>query len=264
MSRRSQRGSVYLKLAQFDHAENDFLDVLAVEPTNADASYNIQRLQPAREQAALVDQLIAGRDYRTAIALLTQLLELCPWSSAYREARAECYIEESDILSAISDLRSVNRLSQDSTDGYYKLSTLLYSLGHATDALKEIRECLRLDPEHRDCFPFYKTLKKVEKALRDGQNYLEQKEFAECAASAEKVLKLEQEVPMVVFSAKQMLCTCYAKNEQYPEALGKCNEALEMQKDPSVLCQRADVYVETELFDDGECDTNTLLLNVIH
>lgn len=242
-----------MKLGSFDKAEEDFHDVLAIDPHNADVAYAYQRLAPAREQAALVDELIARGDHGSAVGLLTQLLELCPWSSQFREARAECYIEENDLLSAVSDLRSVNRLSQDSTDGYYKLSTLLYSLGHATDALKEIRECLRLDPEHRDCFPFYKTLKKVERALTDAQSSLEQNQFAECAAAAEKVLKLEKEVPLILFGAKQLLCTCYAKNEQYPEALSKCNEALELQKDPTLLCRRADVYVETEMFDDGEC-----------
>lgn len=249
---RSQRGTVYMKLGNFDQAEVDFRDCLAVDPANADVAYAYQRLAPAREQAEVVDDLIGRGDHRTAITLLTQLLELCPWSSKFRETRAECYIAENDLLSAVSDLRSVNRLSQDSTDGYFKLSTLLYDLGHASDALKEIRECLKLDPEHSDCFPFYKKIKKVEKALSDGQRYLEEKQFAECATSAEKVLKLEKEVPLVLFGAKQLLCTCYAKNEQYPEALSKCNEALEVQKEATVLCQRADVYLETEMYDDGE------------
>lgn len=222
-----------------------------VEPHNNDLRYAYLKLNPAREQEELCNDLIARGDYKTAITLLTQLLELSPWSSKFREARAESYIHVNDLLSAVSDLRSVNRLSQDSTDGYFNLSTLLYKLGHASDALKEIRECLKLDPEHKQCFPFYKTLKKVDKAMNDAQSYLENREFSECAASAQKVVKLETEVPMIIFGAKQILCSCFLKNEQYPEALGACNEALELHKDPSVLCHRADVYIETEMFDDG-------------
>lgn len=225
---------------------------MEIEPHNEELRYAFEKLQPARDQELMVEDSVDRGDYKTAIVLLTQLLELCPWSSKYRESRAECYIHENDLLSAVSDLRSVNRLSQDSTDGYFNLSTLLYKLGHASDALKEIRECLKLDPEHKDCFPFYKTLKKVDKALIDAQTYLESKEFAECVVSAEKVLKFEKTEPMILFGAKQLLCTCYTKNEQYPEALRKCNEALELNKDPQVLCSRAEVYIETEMFDDGK------------
>lgn len=83
-----------------------------------------------------MQDLVNRSEYHTAITLLTQLLEISPWSIALREKRADCYIADEDILSAVSDLRSVNRLTQDSTTGYFKLSLLLYQLGHATDALK--------------------------------------------------------------------------------------------------------------------------------
>lgn len=241
-----------MKLGDYDNAEIDFRNVLLSEPNNEEAQYLLSRLEPAREQDEQTKQIIKQGDYRTAIVLLTQLLEVSPWSTSLRESRADCYIKEEDILSAVSDLRSVNRLSQDSTAGYYRLSTLLYQLGHASDALKEIRECLKLDPEHRDCFPFYKKIKKVEKALSDAQTSLEANSFAECIASAEKALKFEDEIPMIIFSANQLLCTCYVKDEEYTLAIRTCGEAIKLHKDPSVLCDRADAYLETELFDEGK------------
>lgn len=201
-----------------------------------------------------MNQLISYNDHRTAITLITQLLEISPWSSELREQRANSYINEDDILSAVSDLRSVNRLSQDSTDGYYRLSTLLYQMGHAADALKEIRECLKLDPEHADCFPFYKKLKKVEKALSSAQEYLDEKSYEDCIASAERTLKHESEIPMIIFSAKQLSCTCHVKAGDYAEAINVCGEALNLHKDPSVLCDRAEAFLETEMYDDGEYD----------
>lgn len=110
---------------------------LQEQPNNEDVLYQYSKIQPAREQLALVQDLINHRsEYNTAITLLTQLLEISPWSISLREKRADCYIQDQDILSAVSDLRSVNRLTQDSTAGYFKLSLLLYQLGHATDALK--------------------------------------------------------------------------------------------------------------------------------
>lgn len=249
---RIQRGSVHLKLGEYENALIDLGQVLHEEPYNDDVNYMYSKLEPAEEQWQLVQDVMHRGDFRTAISLLTQLLELSPWSTIYREARAHCYIEEGDVLSAVSDLRSVNRLSQDSTAGYFRLATLLYKLGHSADALKEIRECLKLDPEHKDCFPFYKKLKKVEKSITDANDALSNRDYSECIRAAEKVLKLETNINMVKFTAKQLLCTCYVKDEQYASGISKCREALELHKDAGTLCDRADAYLETEMYDDGK------------
>lgn len=225
---------------------------LQVDPHHQDAYYLHSRIHPAREQVIYVQNAVVNDDHHQVIEMVTQLLEISPWAREFRETRSDSYIATGDILAAISDLRSVNRLTQDSTDGYFKISNLLYQLGHASDALKEIRECLKLDPEHKNCFPYYKTVKKVEKALTDAQEYLENKEYDECIRSCERVLKFESDVPMIVFSAKQLSCTCHVKAEKYSAAIGQCREALELHKDPSVLCDRAEAYVETDMFDEGK------------
>ncbi|CAH0723030.1 unnamed protein product, partial [Brenthis ino] len=128
----------------------------------------------------------------------------------YPEAK-EDYLQVNDLFSAVSDIRSVNRLQQDSTDGYYRLAELLYQLGHVSDALKEIRECLKLDPEHKKCFPFYKKLKKIDKLLLTCEEKSEARDYLGCIASAERALAAEQEVTLVVFEARRWLCSCYAK-----------------------------------------------------
>jgi DnaJ family protein C protein 3 len=87
------------------------------------------------------------------------------------------HMANGDEMAAVSDIRSATKLQSDNTEGYYKLSQLLYKLGHATDSLKSIRECLKLDPEHKDCFPFYKKIKKVEKFLTEAENFDGRKEL---------------------------------------------------------------------------------------
>ena len=64
---------------------------------------------------------------------------------------------------------ALKRNFSDNTDGLYKLANLHYQLGEAEPSLNEIRECLRLDPEHKHCYPLYKKLKKVARFLTDAQ-----------------------------------------------------------------------------------------------
>lgn len=133
----------------------------------------------------------------------------------------------------------------------FKLSKLLYELGHAADALKEIRECLKLDPEHKLCFPFYKKVKKVDKFVAEAQLHLENKDFENCISSAEKVLKNEKEVQMIIFGANQLLCSCNVKGDKFADAITHCNAALKIEKDPHTLCDLAEALIGEEMYDDA-------------
>lgn len=133
----------------------------------------------------------------------------------------------------------------------FKLSKLLYELGHAADALKEIRECLKLDPEHKLCFPFYKKIKKVDKFIGDAQIHQENKDFKSCISSAEKVLKNEKDVKMIMFGAHQLLCSCSVKDDKFADAITYCNNALKIDKEPHTLCDLAEALIGEDMFDDA-------------
>uniref|UniRef100_A0A2M4A1Z8 Putative dsrna-activated protein kinase inhibitor p58 n=1 Tax=Anopheles triannulatus TaxID=58253 RepID=A0A2M4A1Z8_9DIPT len=248
---RAQRASVFLKMGDFDNAEADLMVVLRHDPHNSDANLQYSRIGPARDQWYLCVDVMERGDFTTAIALLTQLLEYCPWSVEIREARAQMYLRIGDRMAAVSDFRSVNRLSQDSTDGYYQLSRILYDVGDSGAALKEIRDCLRLDPEHKDCFPFYKKIKKVDKVYVDAQQAREEQRFADCIAAGEKLIKLEPDVPMITYNGKQLLCSCLVKDEQFTTAVTRCREALDIYSDPEVMCDRAEALIGAEMYDEA-------------
>lgn len=249
---RYQLATVYMKIGDYDTAEHELYQVLQIDPYHQDATYWHSKVAPARDQYVYILDAVNNNNHHHAIQMITQSLEISPWSKELREMRADSYVAVGDVLSAIPDMRSVNRLTQDSTEGYYKLSHLLYQLGHVTDSLKEVRECLKLDPEHKECFPHYKKVKKVEKALTDSRNYLDAEQFEDAIDTSERVLKMESEIPLIIFSAKQILCSAHVKAGKYSEAIAHCREALELSKDPSVLCDRAEAYIETDMFDDGE------------
>lgn len=252
---RSQRGTVYLKMGEYEKAELDLHHALQEDPYNEETSYLFNRIQPAREQVQLIHDVISRNDHQTAVVLLTQLLEISPWSAEFRELRAHAYLATGDRISAVSDFRSVNRLMQDGSDDLtthiYNLSKLLYDLGHAADSLKEIRECLKLDPEHKLCFPFYKKVKKIDKFVGDAEQQREEKNYNECVESAQKIIKNEKEVKMIIFTGNQLLCSCSVKGDKFSDAITYCNQALKIEKDPSIYCDLAEALIGEEMYDDA-------------
>ncbi|XP_022900839.2 dnaJ homolog subfamily C member 3 [Onthophagus taurus] len=256
---RISRGNVHLKLANYDLAQLDFYNTLQADPYNPEANELIQKIEPATEKKRLADYYYGNNDYNSAIQLLTEVIEISPWASHLYELRSEILMENNDILAAVSDIKTASKLQSDNVDGYFKLSNLLYQLGHATDALKYIRECLKLDPEHKDCFPLYKKLKKIEKFLTEAEQYLEEKNYGECIASALKVLKNERDISMIIYEGNRLLCACYSKDEQINEAIKHCTDALNTNLDAGVYCDRADAYLQSELYDDAIKDFKSAL-----
>ncbi|EZA50946.1 DnaJ-like protein subfamily C member [Ooceraea biroi] len=251
-SARLQRGYILLKQAQFDEAETDLLDVLSVEGNNMDALNALDKLRSAKEDMKIIDLLLYNDDYAAAVHQITRIIEVCPWSSSLRELRAQNYVALGDYMSAISDIRSTTKLLSDNTEGFFKLSTWLYRLGQVDEALKEIRECLKLDPDHKQCFPFYKKIRKINKLLQDMETALEEsKDHDTCIDLAQRVLKQEPNEQKVRFTAFHYLCKCYTANLEPTLAIENCKQALKIMKEPGVICDSAEAYLAAEMFDDA-------------
>ncbi|KAF5271325.1 hypothetical protein FQA39_LY08123 [Lamprigera yunnana] len=248
---RVSRGNLHLKLANYDLAQLDFYNVLQQDPHNLEASELIHRIQPATEHKDMSDLYYSRGDFVNAIALLSEVINISPWAAHLFELRAQMHLENEDLLSAIADIKAATKLQSDNTEGFLTLSTLLYQLGHAADSLKSIRECLKLDPEHKKCFAFYKKIKKVDKHIADAERFIEENNFKDCVNSAEKILNVEKEIKMIMYEGKRLLCKCYVKDELTSEAIHACSEALELNSDVSVYCDKADAYIQGELYDDA-------------
>lgn len=110
---------------------------------------------------------------------------------------------------------------------------------------------MKLDPDHKECHPLYKKIKKVAKALDDAQNAQETSSYDNCIESANKVLKWEPSIENVKFHAYQRLCKCYGASSESTLAIKNCLLALKIQKDPDTLCDSAEAYLDAEMYDDG-------------
>ncbi|XP_031780298.1 dnaJ homolog subfamily C member 3 [Nasonia vitripennis] len=248
---RIQRGSVHLKHGDLDDAEVDLTNALMIYPDNEEAINGIHRLRIAREQIESAENLYLQGEYHIAAETLTHVIEICSWSSYLRKLRAKCRMQIGDYSGAVSDIRSTTKLTSDNTEGYYELSNLLYQLGQVQDSLKEIRECLKLDPEHHDCFPFYKKIKKVAKLIEDAEAASESNDLDSCIDKANKVLKNEPAIENVRVTALRLLCKCHTANSEAELAIENCRAVVEIQRDPDTLCDSAEAYLSADQFDDA-------------
>jgi len=256
---RHQRGGVLLKMGRLDEAHIDLENVVRKEPGNEDAQRQYAMVNTLKERIEEVRDYINWNNYEPAIELLNDLLEYIPWDPSLRELRSECYLGLGNVIHAISDIRTVTKLTSDNTAAYFKLANLHYQIGEADESLAEIRECLKLDPEHKDCYPLYKKLKKVAKFLTAAKDSRERQEWDECVSSAQKVLKNEPTVEGIRFHAYDRLCHCQKEAGNAVESRKACSDAIKIEDEPRLYCDRAEAYLLEDMFEEALRDFRTAL-----
>jgi len=191
---RIQRGSVLLKMGRLDEAHIELEKILSKDPSNEEASRLYVNIDPLLKTINEVQDFILYKNFQPALDRLTDLVEHIPWDAELREMRADAYLGVGNTMNAISEMRAMTKLTNDNTEGFFKLSTMHYQLGEGDESLQQIRECLKLDPEHKDCYPFYKKVKKVVKFLTAAQEAQTAQDWEECVTAANKVLKNEPKI----------------------------------------------------------------------
>nr|XP_025043052.1 dnaJ homolog subfamily C member 3 [Pelodiscus sinensis] len=264
-SARLQRGHLLLKQGKFDEAEEDFKNVLKSNPSDNEEKEAQSQLIKSDELQRLRSQAVSlyhQEDYATAISLLDSILEVCIWDAELRELRAECYIKEGEPGKAISDLKAATKLKNDNTEAFYKISTIYYQLGDQELSLSEVRECLKLDQDHKLCFSHYKHVKKLTKQIESAEELIREGRYTDAISKYESVMKTEPKVPIYTTRAKERICHCYSKNEQSAEAIKVCTEVLLQEPaNLNALKDRAEAYLLEEQYEEAIQDYETAQAN---
>lgn len=255
-----QRGELLLKMGRLNEAYEDLECIVKKEPNYNDVQERLILVGTLKNQIEVIKNAYKRNDYQLAIEGLNEIFEYIPWDPSLRELRAEAFLGLGNIVHAISDIRSVTKLKHDNSQGFLKLSNLHYQIGEPEESLVEIRECLKLDPDHTECHSIYKKLKKIVKFLKAAKEAHEKKDWERCIESSRKVLKEEQKVTGITFHAYDKLCICYLKSGNSLEARKACTDAIKINKvEPRLYCDRADAFLQEDLFDEAISDFRSAL-----
>uniref|UniRef100_A0AAQ5Y4Q5 DnaJ homolog subfamily C member 3 n=1 Tax=Amphiprion ocellaris TaxID=80972 RepID=A0AAQ5Y4Q5_AMPOC len=233
-----RRATVFLAMGKSKSALPDLSRVIELKPDFTSA--RLQRGNLLLKQGKLDE---AESDFKKVT---------CVWDVTSREMRVECFIQMGEMGKAISDLKAASKLKSDNTQAFYKLSTIYYNLGDHEMSLNEVRECLKLDPDHKQCFSHYKQVKKLNKQIQSAEELIQEQRYEDAVSKYEAVMKTEPNVHHFTLLAKERMC------HQASRAIKVCSEVL--QSDPenvNVLKNRAEAYVQEEQYEEAIKDYET-------
>ena len=73
---------------------------------------------------------------------------------------------------------------------------------------RQIRECLKLNPDHKQCKDFYKGVKKLAKMREQLNGLVEKKDWMGCLEKGQTILKTEKSVPNIQIDVFRQTCKC--------------------------------------------------------
>ncbi|XP_078525782.1 dnaJ homolog subfamily C member 3-like [Lissotriton helveticus] len=250
LAARLQRGNILLKQGDTQEAKDDFEAVLQNSPDNEEARNQLARVQELESHMEEAQGAYSRADYTNTVAFLERVVELSPWDPEVRELRSECFLQIGDYSKAILDLKPTTKLRNDNRAAFLKLSKLYYTMGEHEESLNQVRECLKLDQDDKDCFSHYKQVKKLSKQLESAEELIKEQRYDEAIEKYQAAVKTEPNVAVYATKAKERICHCLTKSKRAVEAIQACSEAHNMDpKNIFVLRDRAEAYILNEDFE---------------
>eukprot|EP00037_Helgoeca_nana_P032793 m.415383 g.415383 ORF g.415383 m.415383 type:complete len:493 (-) comp29612_c0_seq1:146-1624(-) len=207
----------------------------------------LQKIEIAEQQTDRANALFAARDFAAAIDLAGQALEIAPSSEPLRMLRARAYLEVGQTGEAIGDVTRATKLSSGNVEAYFLLSQLHFKTGDRVEALKQIRECVKLDADHKLAFKFYKKLKKFNKVLDKVDETMQKNRFGEAVKNIERAQELENEEHYYVNDLKTKTCGLYVKLNRLDKAKEACEDALKFNgRNVEALISRAEIWEQEQ------------------
>lgn len=252
---RVQRANIFLKQGSLDEAAADYVEVIKQNPGEQEAQRNMGLVSELRRSKEQAQEFYENEQYSQAIDVLASLVEASPWDVDLRKMRATCYEMTGEVFKAIQDLKPLTKLINDNTDGHLKISELYYDIGDGEESLKEIRECLKLDQDHKACHKHYKKVKKLVKFFQDAQKYMDAGQFDDALLKLNAAYKFENKNPKFVLSAKEKMCTCHLKVQNVEDAIQACTETINLEpNNVNAYCDRAEAFLLQDKLDEALAD----------
>ncbi|XP_072034388.1 dnaJ homolog subfamily C member 3-like [Amphiura filiformis] len=246
------RGNILLKMGKLKEARAAYEHTLRVDQQHKEALDKIQTLEPFEMLLQEADKLVTQNKFAEAADFYSRVIMSVPWDATLREKRAKVYMNSGEVYKALDDYRAITQLVPDSTDVFYKMSSLHYQIGDLEESLTDIRECLKLDQDHKVCKPHYRKVKKLTKQLGMAQDFTNEQQYDDAIDKYHQALETESQNWIYTQRIKTKICHCHSKAQHTQEALKLCGEIIEKDgNNVDALIDRAEAHIQNEMYDDA-------------
>lgn len=256
-----QLAGLYIKAGELQKARDAISNVAHETLAGDKEKTQLRELSQAVDRGlALQSECDAFRQaqaWSRVYEILTKLLEESPQSVQWRLQRAQAAENLGQFDFAIADLKWATALDPANAASFLMLSNMHLKLGEVEQALETVRDCLKSDPDRKECKLHYRRVKSFAKQYRSIQESAEKRLWV----SVLKSIAGTPSEPGLLTDAEE-LCgkdnaliaqlfkyQCYGSGtlKRWAQTIEKCSLVLEKnENDEEALLLRGEAYLEQE------------------
>ncbi|KAJ3013858.1 DnaJ sub C member 3 [Thoreauomyces humboldtii] len=261
-----QRAKLLARQGSMDAAVIDLTQYVSLAATDVEAKELLAAYQDAGVQAVEGERLAAAGQHEAAIPHLTVALQSMTHAIPLRALRAQCYLSTNEKEMAIADLTRITKIEPDNTAILMQLARLHLEIGELDGALADVKECLRLDLDHKECKKTFRTVKKLDKAIKAAEEALNKRRYKTAVDKLKvgepsvisQVEALGPQATGLVQHVYGIMCQAYGENKDNKNVLTWCGKVIDLNgENVDALVYRAEAKLAMEEYEDAMRDFQT-------
>ncbi|KAJ2557174.1 hypothetical protein EV175_001507 [Coemansia sp. RSA 1933] len=177
-----QRARAYIKEGNYDGASGD---VAKTKNGNQKLLEKFEELDGkvklAKQLSKQLKQLFGDKKYNECIEIATKLVQISPLGVASLKTRASCRIAAGDLEGASADLGRLVRISPNDLETLERLANIHFLVLNERDrGMEYIRQCLKSDPDNKECKSTYMQLRAIDRKLTRLESDRKKKKWNTC------------------------------------------------------------------------------------
>ncbi|KAJ9472300.1 DnaJ-like protein subfamily C member 3-like protein [Diplonema papillatum] len=178
----------------------------------------------------------------------------------YRLKLIDCALAAKDHDTVSNELTRILTLQPQNLGAMHLKALSLKSIGAMDAAMANIKKCLSLDPEHKDCMALHKSIKKYNKITEAFEGLVNDRKWDKVLKIIDEAIALDAN-PFNIDRLLNQRCKAYQELRELDKAVEACTAAIDQagENNPStyeLLLMRAEVHMLADDLDKAEQDVD--------
>lgn len=222
------RGRANLHLGKCYEAVSDLQHTLQNKPGDKSATKEYPRAEKCRNLLQIVQRDIENHHLDHALQITNELRTLASASVSVLLTRCDIHALKSDWQSLGVDTREILIMDSKNLQALQLRAQSFYYMMEHDNALTHYKQGLKMDPEHKKLKAGFKSLKKMEKAIKNAENLQQRGRKAEAVKAWTGVVAMDANHRVLKIRGYVQICDLNLQTKKAEDAVQTCRQLTQM------------------------------------
>lgn len=251
---------VLLARGRFADATQRFQAILTTEPNNELARQGLNQATIGLQHMQHLRSFLEQNQWHAVKQYADEVIRTSPDYAEALLIRARANVALQQFDDALQDTGRAISVNSNSLDALVLRGTIYFNIGDSDLAIKHFQQCLKNDPDHKQCKAEFKKVKKLTKAIEEAELKMAHGLPLQAIALADQALTIAPESTANTIRLRLLRCKGFANTKKWAEAHAACQQVLDLDpRNIEALLNKAEAFLGEERFDEADRAYSTVM-----